>query len=65
MGRKNGSTNRDAVWVVSPKDSPIIWDSRSHMGRGNFEGEPTQPSVKYRDALPGAVQKRPFYSRAI
>jgi len=38
---KNGSTDRDAVWVEDsggPKERCIRWDPDPLMGKGNFEG---------------------------
>jgi len=48
---KNGSTNRDAVWVGDSdgtKEPCIRWGPDPPMGRGNFEGRKGRPIVKYR-----------------
>jgi len=39
---KNGSSDRDAVWVEDsggPKELCVRWGSTFQMGRGNFEEE--------------------------
>jgi len=45
-----------------PKESCIGWGADLPTGSGNFQGK-GWPIVKYRDALPWAVQKRPNQSR--
>jgi len=39
------------------KEPRIRWESRSPMGRGNFEGAKGHLIVKYRDTLRSSVQK--------
>jgi len=43
---KNGCTDRAAVWVENwgaPREPCITWESRSPVGRGNFDGETGEP----------------------
>jgi len=59
---KNGWTDRDAIWVEDsggPREPCIRWQSRSPMGRGNFDREKKRPvvNVKYRDTLQSSVQE--------
>jgi len=52
--RKNGWTDRDAIWVENlgePREPCIRWSSRSPHGKGQFWGQKGRPIVKYRDTV--------------
>jgi len=59
---KNSWTDWHAIWVEDsggPREPCIRWQSRSLMGRGNFDREKKRPvvNVKYRDTLQSSVQE--------
>jgi len=54
---------RDVVWELGlgwPREACFTWGCRSRVQMGNFEGQPT---VKYMDCLPWAMQKQLNRSR--
>jgi len=63
---KKGCADRGAVWVENsggPREPCIRRESRSPMGRGNFERQNGRLIVKYRDTPRSSVQKRLNRSR--